>query len=104
MGMTEGVHTDAGEEIEVAAAVYVIQIAASPARDNERVPGIVLKNGFFFQVDDRLGTALYNRWRGARHFFIIAWDTVLCSPQELHSPTTRARPRNRRSAPHYSLT
>ena len=48
--VAERVDPDARDEIEVAAAIGVVDVAAFAARQNERVPGVILKNVIPLQV------------------------------------------------------
>ncbi len=54
MGVTEGVHADAGDQVEIAFAVQIENVAALTAVQDERVSAVILKQVLAFQVDDLL--------------------------------------------------
>ena len=72
MGMPQGIHADAGHEIQVAAAVGVKYITALAARHHQRIAGVVLKQVFALQVDDGLGGVIHDGGKDAFHLFMIA--------------------------------
>jgi hypothetical protein len=59
----QGVDPDAGQEVQVAAALGVINVTTFTAGQHERVAGIVLKKVLLFQVFDRLGRNFQSRRR-----------------------------------------
>ncbi len=59
MGVAQGVDPDPRQEIEVAAALQIVQIAAFPARKDERIPGVSLQQKIPLQVNHRLGGGLH---------------------------------------------
>ena len=52
----ERVDADAGDEIEIALAIEIVNVRALPAAQNQRIAGIVLQKVFAFQVHDGLGS------------------------------------------------
>ena len=65
--MAERVDADAGDEIEVAAFVDVIDPAALATRQHERIAGVVLEQVTLFEIEDRLrGIGRLSRGRGIR--------------------------------------
>src|SRR6185369_8204810 len=68
----ERVHPNSSEEIEVAAAVRVVQVAALTAREDQRISGVSLQKVVPLQVHDCLGRALHEWGQGACHSLMIA--------------------------------
>src|SRR4030095_3849565 len=56
MGVAERVHTDAGDEIEVAFSVQIVDIRALAAAQYERIAGVVLQKILAFQIHYGLGS------------------------------------------------
>ena len=54
MRVSQGVHADARNEIQVPVPVYVVDVAALPPVDDERITRVVLEQMFPFEVDDFL--------------------------------------------------
>ena len=72
MGVSQRIHPDAGQEIQVAAARRVIHITAFAAGDGEGMAGVVLQHVIPLQVHDRLGGVIRDGGKDAFHLFIIA--------------------------------
>src|SRR5438034_1335549 len=70
MGMAERVHSDSGDEIEVALAVKIVDVRALAAAQNQRIPRIVLEKIIALQVHYGLGSGRGFDGCGS-HLFII---------------------------------
>ena len=80
MRITERVHSDAGYQIEVALAFEIIQVAALAARQDDRVPSVVLKEIILLELHQLFSSvqlvfdgvhAVYDRrleWECGTHF------------------------------------
>jgi hypothetical protein len=71
MSMTESVHPNAGDEIEITAPFPVVNIAALAARRQQRITGIVLEQILALQIDDGLRGIRSCRRQDAGHSLII---------------------------------
>lgn len=66
MGVAEGIDTDAGDEVEIAFAVEIIEIDAFAAVEDQRVAAVVLEQILLFEFDDLLRRGLSGRLRRER--------------------------------------
>ena len=80
MGVPERVDADAGEEIEVAAALQIVKVAAFSAGQSERITGIILEQVVALQVHDGLGGVLHCGRKGAGHLLMIARRAPVPNP------------------------
>ncbi len=71
MSVTERVDADAGEEIEIAAAFQIVNIAALSARQNERITGVVLQEILALQLLNLLRGLVNGGRKDAGHLIII---------------------------------
>ena len=55
MRVPQGVHADAGDEVQVAVAVDIVHVASLAAMDHDRIAGVILKKVLAFQVHHILG-------------------------------------------------
>ena len=94
MGISQRVHANAGDQIEVPVAGGVLYVTAFAAMQDQRVAGVVLDQKLLFEIDDIVD----NRRRGGGGFHVF----IINSYREDHAREKKSR--NKSSPGHISRT
>jgi hypothetical protein len=77
MRVSQRIHADAGDEIQVTMAFQIVNMAALSAREDQRITGVVLQHVIPLQVHRLLGGLIHSGGGRARHLLIIARPAVI---------------------------